>query len=189
MCEQMWHTKWTVTKLFAKCFNVLRSRRSDIHLLLLSFGSVATQSRLIQTAMSVSDAESIPTPATPPMMDSDADPETLLDLEGAVQFVINGNQSPQFKFDHVSSYGWLVSKARSWLETEYPNIKCFVLTFPLDAPEHHAFVSSRGHRPDQLIDGNTVWCRSFTSKMYHDCMDRMTPDCYIEVTVVAVAES
>ena len=185
MCEQTWHNKLTATKLLAKCYNVLHSLRIDMHLLLLSFGSVATQSRLIQTAMSVSDAESIPTPATPPMMDCDTDPETSLDLHGAVRFVIDGNQSPNFKFDKVSSYGWPVAMARSWLNKEYPTIQFFVLTFPMDAPAHHAFVSSRDRRPKQLVNGNTVWCRNLVSKMHHDCMDRMKPDCYIEVTVVA----
>ena len=135
--------------------------------------------------------DSIGSHSTPPAVcfrGTDSDQELWVG-SGAIRFVVNGNQSPEIAIDEVSTYGYLVHQARSWLEIEYCDIKFFFLTFLWDDPEYHVFVSSRNQEPEQMTN-NTVY-RNFYKRIHEDCQDRMAegrdavPTEYIEVTVVA----
>ena len=123
--------------------------------------------------------DGIRTPPTPPLSafrDTHSD-EEIFAFHGILRFVINGTQSDDIAFDHVSSYGWLVHQARSWCQREF-----FALTFPLQDPTYNVFVSSRQIRPRQSTA--CVCYRRFVDKIFQDCFHVMMPGKYLEVTVV-----
>ena len=134
--------------------------------------------------------DGIRTPPTPPLSafrwtHSD---EEMFAAHGILRFVIiNGTQSDDIKFDHVSSYGWLVQKARSWCKKDF-----FVLTFPLQDPTYNVSVSSSELRPQQSTDRvcyrkstDRVCYRKYVDKIHQDCLHVMMRGKYLEVTVVA----
>jgi hypothetical protein len=125
--------------------------------------------------------DGIRTPPTPPLSafrDTHSDEEIFV-AHGILRFVnISGTRSDDIKFDHVSSYGWLVHQARSWCKNKF-----FVLTFPLEDPTYNVYVSSRELRPQQSTD--SVCYRKFEDKIHQDCLHVMMRGKYLEVTVVA----
>ena len=123
------------------------------------------------------------TPPTPPLSayrDVNSE-EELFRVDGTLHFVeIGGNRSLAFDFDHISSYGWVVTMASTWLATlSKTDSHCgfFYLMFPTHG-DGHILVDSR---EEQNCQGTVnVGRRSYYEKLYRDFKDSSD----VEVTVV-----
>jgi hypothetical protein len=131
--------------------------------------------------------DGIRTPPTPPLSALGETPsdEEMFAVRGFFRFVnISGKQSNELKFDHVTSYGWLISQAKTWCEKELFAFELFSLTFPLQDPTYNVRVSSRGGpRPPE--ESTRVCYRKEEDKIHQDCWHVMFPGMCLEVTVVA----